>query len=437
MSWWAILIIIFGALLALFAIGMPVAFAFLAINVVAAFIFWNGTAGLNQLVLSVMESVTHFGILPVPLFILMGEVLFRSGIAAKVMEVLDSWIGRLPGRLSLMAVGGGTLFATLTGSGMAGTAMLGKILVPEMARRGYGAPMAMGPILGSGGLAIMIPPSALAVLLAALGNFSVGEFLVAIVVPGLLLAVMLALYFVARGYFQPHLAPAYDLPPRPLGERLARTAIYIFPVIAIIFLVIGLVFLGLSTPTEAAALGTLGAFVLAFAYRGLKWSIVMESLRSTLSTSAMMLMIITGSTAFSQIMAYTGATAGLAQLATAFDVAPLVIVAFMQLVLLVMGCFMEPLSIMMLTVPIYFPVIETLGYSPLWFGAVMLLNMEIATISPPFGLNLFVMKAVAQRGTTMGDVYRAALPMVCVHTFTMALMIAFPPIVLWLPGWMG
>lgn len=437
MPWWITLIIIFGALLALFSIGMPVAFAFLAVNLVAAFVFWNGPAGLNQLVLSVMDSVMHFGILPVPLFILMGEVLFRSGIAPKLMEVLDMWIGRIPGRLSLMAVGGGTLFATLTGSGMAGTAMLGKILVPEMARRGYLKPMALGPILGSGGLAIMIPPSALAVLLAALANFSVGEFLVAIVLPGFLLAAVIACYIVVRCYFQPHLAPGYDVPPHPLRERLVRSALYIFPMVAMIFLVIGLVFLGLTTPTEAAAMGTLGAFALAFLYRGLKWSIVLDSLRSTLSTSAMMLMIVTGSTAFSQIMAYTGATGGLAQLATSFDVPPLVVVAIMQMVLLVLGCFMEPLSIMMLTVPIFFPVIETLGFNPLWFGAVMLLNMEIATISPPFGLNLFVMKAVATPGTTMGDVYRAAIPFVIVHTFTLGLMIAFPAIVLWLPAQMG
>ena len=436
MGWVELVLIGFSILLVCFAIGMPVAFAFLIINVVGAYFFWNGAAGLTQLVLSVMDSVTHFGLLPVPLFIIMGEVLFRSGIASKLMDVLSSWIGRVPGRLALMAVGGGTLFATLTGSGMAGTAMLGKILVPEMERRGYKKTMSLGPILGSGGLAIMIPPTALGVLLAALANFSIGDFLVAIIVPGLLIAVIIALYVIVRCTIQPDLAPIYDLPPQPLGEKIKNTAIYVFPMVVIVFLVVGLVFLGISTATEAAAMGTLGSFVMAYLYKGLNWSVFSETLKSTLSTSVMMLMILTGSTAFSQLMAFTGATSGLAILATGQDFSPIWVVVAMQLILLVMGCFMEPLSIMMLTVPIYFPVIEVFGLSPIWFGAVMLLNMEMATISPPFGLSLFVMKGVAPPGTTMGDVYRAAIPFFLCHGLAMAIMILFPDVVLWLPSQM-
>jgi tripartite ATP-independent transporter DctM subunit len=436
MGWVELVIIGFGILLVCFAVGMPVAFAFLIINVVGAWVFWNGAAGLNQLVLSVMESVTHFGLLPVPLFIIMGEVLFRSGIASKLMDVLASWIGRVPGRLSLMAVGGGTLFATLTGSGMAGTAMLGKILVPEMEKHGYKKPMSLGPILGSGGLAIMIPPTALGVLLAALANFSIGDFLVAIVVPGLLMAVIIALYVVIRCTLQPDLAPLYDVPPQPLGTKIKNTAIYVFPMLVIVFLVVGLVFLGIATATEAAALGALGSFVLAYLYKGLNWAIVAQTLKSTLGTSCMFLMILTGSTAFSQLMAFTGATGGLASLATSYDISPIWVVIAMQVILLILGCFMEPLSIMMLTVPIYFPVIEQFGFNPIWFGAIMLLNMEMATISPPFGLSLFVMKGVAPPGTTMGDVYRAAIPFFCCHGLAMVLMIIFPDIVLWLPGQM-
>jgi tripartite ATP-independent transporter DctM subunit len=436
MGWVELVIIGFGILLVCFAVGMPVAFAFLIINVVGAWVFWNGAAGLNQLVLSVMESVTHFGLLPVPLFIIMGEVLFRSGIASKLMDVLASWIGRVPGRLSLMAVGGGTLFATLTGSGMAGTAMLGKILVPEMEKHGYKKPMSLGPILGSGGLAIMIPPTALGVLLAALANISIGDFLVAIVVPGLLMAVIIALYVVIRCTLQPDLAPLYDVPPQPLGTKIKNTAIYVFPMLVIVFLVVGLVFLGIATATEAAALGALGSFVLAYLYKGLNWAIVAQTLKSTLGTSCMFLMILTGSTAFSQLMAFTGATGGLASLATSYDISPIWVVIAMQVILLILGCFMEPLSIMMLTVPIYFPVIEQFGFNPIWFGAIMLLNMEMATISPPFGLSLFVMKGVAPPGTTMGDVYRAAIPFFCCHGLAMVLMIIFPDIVLWLPGQM-
>lgn len=441
-EWWVVLLAIFGSLMLLLAIGVPVAFAFLSINVVGVFIFWNGFAGFNQLVLSVSKSVTHFSILPVPLFILMGEVMFRSGIASKQMDVLDSWFGRVPGRLSLMAVGGGTMFATLTGSGMAGTAMLGKLLVPDMERRGYAKPMTLGPILGSGGLAIMIPPSALGVLLAAIGDFSVGDFLIAIILPGLLMGTFYASYIVIRCTLQPHLAPPYDIAPQPLLPKIGNTLLYVFPLATIVFLVIGLIFLGVATPTESAALGALGTFVLAALYRGLRWDVIIDSLRSTLGTTVMMFMILAGSTAFSQILAFTGASRGLVELATTVQVAPFVIIIFMMLMLLLLGTFMEPLSIMFLTVPIYLPIVEALapglGLTPeqatIWFAAIMLLNMQMASTSPPFGLGLFVMKGVAPKGTTMMDIYKSALPFLGCDSIVMMLMIFFPPIVLWLPG---
>jgi tripartite ATP-independent transporter DctM subunit len=442
MEWYWILAIIFGAFLVLMALGLPIAFAFLAINVVGTYIFWNGPAGLTQLVLSISSSVTHFTIVSVPLFVLMGEVMFRSGIASKMMDVLDSWFGRVPGRLSLMSVAGGTVFAGLTGSGSAATAMLGKLLVPDMERRGYKKAMTMGPIMAAGGLAIMIPPSALGVLLAALADFSVGHFLVAIIVPGLLMAAAYAAYVVVRCWINPSLAPAYTVKPPPLWERIRNTLLYIFPLFFIMFLVVGLIFFA-ATPTESAALGALGTFLLAAAYGGLSWSMTKASLLSSMRITVMLLMIITGSTAFSQILAFTGASTGLAELATSAELPPMVIVVIMQAILIVLGMFMEPLSIMMLTVPIYFPVIKALGPALLggdgagveiWFGAIMLLNMEMATISPPFGLNLFVMRGVAPKGVTMGDVYKASIPFVLLDLAVMAALLAYPMLVLWLPS---
>ena len=433
MDWSTTLLVIFSALLLLMVIGVPIAFSFLAVNVVAVYFYWNGAVGLNQLVLSIYESVTNFALLSVPLFVLMGEIIFRSGIAGRLMDVIDSWIGGVPGRLSLMAVAGGTVFATLTGSAMAGAAMLAALLVPEMQKRGYSKEMSLGPILGAGGLAIMIPPSALAVLLAAIANFSVGEFLVAIIVPGLLMGVTFAIYIVVRCTLNPALAPTYEREPMPLGLKLRNTALYGAPLFIIIFLVIGLMFMGLATATESAAAGALGCFVLAWVYRGLSWRMIKESLDSTLGVSVMMLMIITGSTAFSQVLAFTGASTGLVELATSLSVSPLLVVVAMQAVMLVMGCFMEPLSIMMLTIPIFFPIIHILGFSPIWFGAIMLLNMEMATITPPFGLVLFVVKGVAPKGTSLTDVYRAALPFIICDLVVMGVLLLFPGIVTWLP----
>lgn len=434
MDWLPTLAMIFGALLALMVLGVPIAFAFLAVNVVGAYVFWNGAAGLGQLVLSVYDSVTTFALLPVPLFVLMGELMFRSGIAGRLMDVLDSWIGRMPGRLSVMAVGGGTLFATLTGSAMAGAAMLASLLVPEMEKRGYHRSMTLGPILGSGGLAILIPPSALAVLLAAIANISVGDFLVAIIVPGILTAIAFVLYIVIRCRISPELAPAYDLPRVPLAQRLRNTLLYGLPLVVVVFLVVGLMFLGVATATESAAAGALGCLLLSWAYGGLNRRMLAESLKSTLGVTVMMLMIITGSTAFSQILAFTGASSGLVEAATSLNLSPIWLVVAMQAVLMVMGCFMEPLSIMMLTIPIFFPIVKALGLSEIWFGAIMLLNMELATITPPFGLVLFVVKGVAPKGTTLTQVYRAALPFIFCETAVMGLLIAFPALITSVPA---
>jgi tripartite ATP-independent transporter DctM subunit len=435
-EWWPILLIIFSALVILFILGVPVAFAFLFVNVIAVYVFWGGGAGLSQMILSIYESVTIFALLPVPLFVLMGEVMFRSGIAPRMMDVLDKWLGRLPGRLSLLAVGGGTLFAALSGSAMAGAAMLGSVLVPEMEKRGYKKPMSLGPILGSGGLAIMIPPSALGVLLAALGRFSVGRFLIAIIIPGLIMAVLYAAYVIGRCWLQPNLAPSYAIPPTSLLDKIKATLRYVLPLSSIVFLVVGLIFLGIATPTEAAALGALGCLVLAFIYRGLNWEILKTSITGTLQVTIMMLMILTGSTAFAQILAYTGASQGLVEFALSIPLPPICVLIAMQIVLLIMGTFMEPLTIMMVTLPIFMPIVEKLAFNPLWFGAVMLLNMEMATTSPPFGLVLFVMKGVAPPGTTMGDIYRAGLPFLACDAVAMAFMMAFPGLVLWLPGLM-
>ncbi|MCP4151582.1 MAG: TRAP transporter large permease subunit, partial [bacterium] len=311
MEWWYILSIIFLALIFLMAVGVPVAFAFLIINIAGVYIFWNGAAGLSQLILSIYESVTSFALLPVPLFVLMGEIMFRSGIATRQMEVLDTWLGRIPGRLSLLAVGGGTMFATLTGSAMAGAAMLGSTLVPEMEKKGYSKSMSLGPILGSGGLAIMIPPSALGVLLAALGEFSVGRFLIAIVIPGFIMAVLYSGYIVIRCQVQPWLAPKYAPERVPFFRKMWLTIIYVFPMAVIVFLVIGLIFLGIATPTESAAAGTLGCFVLVATYGKLNWSVTKKAIEGTLRVTVMMFMILAGSTAFSQILAFTGASTGL------------------------------------------------------------------------------------------------------------------------------
>lgn len=436
MEWWIVLIIAFGSLVVILLTGMPIAFSFMLFNLIGVFFFWGGQSGLGQIVLSIASSISTFTLLPVPMFILMGAVIFQSGIGFRMMDVLDKWLGRVPGRLGLIAVGGGTLFATLSGSAMGATAMLGSTLSPEMERRGYKKPMALGPILGSGGLAIMIPPSALAVILASLGEFSIGRLLIAIVIPGLIMSVLYATYIVGRCWLQPSIAPPYEKTPTPLLEKVWDGVRYVLPLGSILFLVIGLIFLGIASPTEAAAAGAFGCFILAFAYKGLSWEVVEKSTISTLSIMVMIFMILTGSAAFSQILAYTGAARGLTELAAGFPLAPILLLIAMQLVLIILGMFIDQISMMMITIPIFMPIVTALGWNPIWFGAIMLLNLEIGCTTPPFGVVLFVMKGVAPPDTTMGDIYRAALPFIICDLIVMVLMMAFPEMVLWLPGMM-
>ncbi|GAG12375.1 unnamed protein product, partial [marine sediment metagenome] len=265
---------IFGAFLLLMFAGLPVAFAFMFVNIMGAYIFWQGGLGLEQLVHRSLDSVAMFALLPVPLFVLLGEVLFNSGVASRTLDALDKWLGRFPGRLSLLAIGASTVFATVSGVSAASVAMLGATLGPEMEKRGYKKSMSLGPILGGGGLSIMIPPTALGVLFAALAMLSIAEFLIAIIIPGLLMAVLYGTYIIARCMLQPSLAPIYDVPPTPLPEKIMATLKYILPLATIIFLVTGVIFVGIATPTEASATGVIGAFILAACYKRLSWNVV-------------------------------------------------------------------------------------------------------------------------------------------------------------------
>lgn len=438
MEWWLALVIIFSGLLVLLLAGLPVSFSFLLIDLLGVYFFWGGSAGISQLITSIEDSLTTFSILPLPLFVMMGEVMFQSGLASDTMDTINKWLGRLPGRLSIMAVVAGTLFAALTGSAMSGTAMLGSVLIPEMEKRGYKKPMSLGPILGSGGLAIMIPPSALGVLMAAMARFSVGKFLIAIILPGVIMAFLYLTYIIIRCILQPQLAPRYDVEPTPLATKIILTLRNVFPLGGVIFLVVGLLYIGVATPSEAAAMGTAGMFILAFIYKGVKWDFIKKSMEGTVRVTVMIFMILAGSLAFSQILAYTGISQGLVKITTGLNVPPLAVVFMIQILLMIMGMFMEPLSIMMVTIPILFPIIKSLGFDPLWFGVIMLINMEMATTTPPFGLVLFVMKGVAPRDTTMQDIYKAAIPFLIADLVTILLIMFFPGILVWwLPSGVG
>jgi tripartite ATP-independent transporter DctM subunit len=433
MDWVINLVLLLGGLIVLLATGLPVAFAFLLINIVGFLAYMGGTRALPQLVLSVGDSVASFVFVPVPLFIFMGEIMFHSGLARRSMDTLELWIGRIPGRLSLLSVVAGTMFASLTGSGMANTAMLGSTLVPEMQRRGYSKTMSMGPIMAAGSLAIMIPPSSLGVLLGSLAGISVSGILIAGIVPGLLMAALFAGYVIVSCMIDPKLAPAYPAPTATLAVKLKSAAINILPLSIIVFLVIGTILIGVATPTESAALGALGTLVLGMVYRELTWAGVKKAMVGTMIVTVMIFWVIAGAAAFSQLLAFTGAGPGLVNWVLGLKITPLGVIFGMVAIYLFLGCFMEQLAIMMLTLPFMMPVVRALGFDPLWFGVLILITLEIATLTPPFGLVLFVMKGAAPANVTMVDVYKAAAPFIVCDLIVLAVMFASPNFALWLP----
>lgn len=434
MEWWLVLLLIFGSLLVVLASGMPVAFGLLLLSLMGAYIYFGGQAGLVLLIFGVSSSVATFTNLPILLFVLMGEVIFHSGIAPNLIDAIDKWLGHLPGRLALVAVGAGVLLATLTGVSMASAAMLGTVLVPEMEKRGYKKEMSIGPIMASGTLAAMIPPSALAVLLGIVGDVSIGKTLIAIIIPGLLMASVFAAYIIIRCKLQPSLAPSYEVSHVPLRDKLTAAACNILPVGIIIFLVTGVIFLGIATPSEAAATGALGCFLLAAAQRTLNWQVVKKSAFGTIRVAAMILIILVGATLFGQVMAASGTTQSLVKFVVGLDLPPIVILILMMIVVFILGCPLDAVPILMITVPLFMPIVQALGYDPVWFAVIMLINLEVAPISPPFGLVLFVMKGVAPPDTTMEDIFKASIPFCICDLVSIALVMAFPAMALWLPS---
>jgi tripartite ATP-independent transporter DctM subunit len=425
-----------GMVIGLMALGVPVALAFLTTNLLCSLIFVGSSAGLLQVVDNSTSQLTSFTLAPVPLFILMGALFFHSGLAARVFDALDKLFGRLPGRLCYLTVVGGALFSTLTGSSMANTAMLGSLMVPEMRRRGYSWRMTMGPILGTGGLAMIIPPSNLGVLLASIAKIDVGRLLVAGLVPGIVLAVLYSGMITLQVWLQPAGAPVYDVERQRWRERLLSVCVNILPMGLVVFMVIGFIILGIATPSEAAAFGVLGVVILCAAFHLLTWPALRTAFTAAVQVTGMVFFIIMNSAVFSQLLSYSGASAGMLHWATSFDIPAVPMILVMFAALLLLGMFMDPVSMMLISVPIFFPLSQALGIAPIWFGIFVLLSLEMSGTTPPFGLLLFIMLGVAPRGTTLMQVASAAFPFLICDLVLIIAMIVYPELVLFLPNLM-
>jgi tripartite ATP-independent transporter DctM subunit len=430
------LLLLGGSTVLLFA-GVPVAFSFLAVNLIGAALFLGGAAGLEQIVRNSVVAVANFSLTPIPLFVLMGEILFHTGLALSVIEGIERLIRQVPGRLAVVAVVAGTVFSAISGSTIATTAMLGSLMLPVMLARGYHPTMATGPIMAIGAVDMLIPPSALTVLLGSLSGISISKLLIGGVVPGLILSAAFVGYIVARVLIDPKLAPAAAIEPRAGWAKYRLLVLYVLPLISIFVVVIGAMSGGIATPTESAALGAIATIALAAAYRALSLRSLMAALRGTVGISAMILFIILGATTFSQILSFSGATEGIVSAVFSRGLSPVAILAGMLLLLIFLGLFVDQVSMMLITLPVFMPILARLEVDLIWFGVLYLICMQVGLLLPPHGLLLMTMKGVAPPQVTMAHIFRAVVPYIVMSLLLLLLLIAFPAVATWLPTLLG
>jgi len=437
MSWQMASLLLLGGSTILLFIGMPVAFSFIAINLVGAVLFLGGDAGLHQLVRNSSAAVINFSLTPIPLFILMGEVLFHTGLAIKVIDAVERLIRQVPGRLAVVAVVAGTVFSAISGSTIATTAMLGSLMLPIMLKRGYHPTMATGPIMAIGAVDMLIPPSALTVLLGSLSGISISKLLIGGVVPGLILSAAFVIYIVLRVRTNPALAPATPVEELSGWARFDPLVRYVLPLVSIFVVVIGAMSGGIATPTESAALGALATMALAAAYGALSAGAVTKALHGTIAISGMILFIILGATTFSQILSFSGATEGIVSAIFGQQLSAFAILAGMMLLLIFLGIFVDQVSMMLITLPVFMPIVQRLDIDLIWFGVLYLICMQLGLLLPPHGLLLMTMRGVAPPQVTMAHIFRAVVPYIVLSLVLLVMIIMFPAIATWLPAMLG
>jgi tripartite ATP-independent transporter DctM subunit len=431
-AWYLALTLMVGSICVLMTIGVPIAFAFFLTNLIGAYIFLGGQAGLGAFIQGSMSAIANFNLAPIPFFLLIGEILLRSGIAYKAVDAIDNAIQRVPGRLSVVAVTGGTVFSALSGSTIATTAMLGQALVPDMLRRGYHPTMAVGPIIAIGGVDMLIPPSNLAVIFATIASslstvkVSVAELLIAGTLPGLIMSVAFIAYILVRCWWNPKLAPPGGTTESRRGSRWMPLIIHILPLLFIFTIMMGSMYLGWASPSESAAAGCLATLVLALVYRALSWQVLLDALRATVIVTTMLFLIISASTTFAQILAISGAVDGALGELAKLSLSSGMTVVSMVVILIVLGCFMEQIAMMLLTLPFFVPVANGLHLDILWLSVVLLIALQVGLMHPPFGLLLFVMRAVAPPQITLKQIWISTIPFVIIVLGVLALTINVP-----------
>jgi tripartite ATP-independent transporter DctM subunit len=433
MEWWVVLVVGAMVLLALFMSGVPIYLAFLIINVIGVLATFQ-QRGFGMLVNSLFDTANTEALTAVAMFILMGEFLFRSGAIDVAFKSCDTLIGRVRGRQYYLCISLTTFIGALAGSAMGVSAMLGRSLYPAMVGRGYDSKLSIGTILAGASLAPIIPPSVLVIIIGTLANQSIADLLIASILPGFLLSVLFLGYVAARVKFNPKLSPAAEGEPyrRSTGREKLIAVLQLTPINLILAVVMGFIMLGICTPSESAALGVAGSIIAAAFYRTLTWKMSRDCFLESMKITAMVLSILASATMFAQLLAYTGATVHLVEWVTTLGLPPLLMVVAMMAMPFVWCMFCDQIALLIVIAPIYTPVLKALDFDPIWFWTLMLINITVGGMTPPFGYTMFAFKGAAPQ-TRMEDIYNSCWPYVWLFIASMAIIAVFPGIATWLP----
>lgn len=428
-----ITVLMFSTILLLMLSGLPVAFILGSVGIVYAFFLW-GPQALNITYFSTMDTMNSYILAAVPLFIFMGLVLQDSGVADDLFDTIHRWAGGIRGGLGMGTIAICAIFAAMVGIAGAATVSMGIIALPAMLKRHYDKKIAVGLIMAGGALGFLIPPSVMMVMYAFLSGASVGKLFAGGIFPGLMLATMYIIYIGVRCYLQPNIGPALSSDERfTLKKKVISLRGLVLPGVLVI-VVMGLIFLGVTSPTEASGVGALGALVCAAIHRKLGWNLLKRTMKTSLKINAMCFWIVLAAIAFSKVFIGLGAPAMIQSVVSGLGLGPVSMLILIQLIFFLMGTFLGDITIMFITMPIFIPIALSLGIDLTYFGILFVVNMGIAYITPPYGMNLFYMRAVAPPEVTLGDIYRSVIPFVALQLVGLALLITFPQIIMWLPS---
>lgn len=419
-------------MLLLLLTGFPISYGLGAIAMVFSLWLW-GPESMYMGYLAAVGTVNYSVLVCIPMFVFMGMMLYYSGIADDLYDTFQNWLAPVPGGLASATVGVCTMIAALVSSEAAGTLTMGRIALPLMRKRGYQKEIAVGCIQAGAALGFLVPPSCIAILYAVIAKESIGRLFLGGAIPGLMLASMYIIYITVRCYLQPHIAPPVPKEERASWDEKVKSLKNLIMPSAIIFSVVGTIMLGLTTPVESAAIGVLGGLIAVGIKKRLNLALIKNALMDSSKLTAIMMWIFMGAMTFGQIYDALGAKELIYTVTTALPLGPWGVLVMIQCTFFILGMFMDDTAILFITMPIYIPIISELGFDPVWFGVLYIINMQMAYMTPPFGYCLMLIKGVVPPDISMADIYRSVIPFVIIQGVALALIMLFPEIVLWLP----